>query len=206
MDGRVVWIHALGRIVKDKQGKPKDMYGVTQDITDFKLLEIELITARERAEEATAAKSMFLANMSHEIRTPMNGVIGMTDLALETDLTPKQREYLAKVRTAAGIAARRSSTTSSISRKSRPASSISRTPNFVSMMYSKIVSTVIGAEGPREESRVPNLKATRYPVEPHRRSPATRTDPDQFGKQRGEVHGPGEVLVTVAVEERTTDR
>ena len=105
VDGRVVWIHALGHVVKDQNGKPKDMFGVTQDITDFKLLELQLVGARQKAEEATAAKSMFLANMSHEIRTPMNAIIGMTHLALKTDLTPKQRDYLAKVRIAAGIAA-----------------------------------------------------------------------------------------------------
>ncbi len=102
VDGRVVWIHALGHVVKDEDGKPKDMFGVTQDITDFKMLETEIIAAREKAEEATQAKSMFLANMSHEIRTPMNAIIGMTHLALKTELTPKQRDYLAKVRGAAG--------------------------------------------------------------------------------------------------------
>jgi PAS domain-containing protein len=121
VDERTVWIHALGRVVKDQDGKPKDMYGVTQDITDFKLLGMELVGARQRAEEATAAKSMFLANMSHEIRTPMNAIIGMTHLALKTDLTPKQRDYLAKVRTAAGSLLGVSSMTSSISLRSRPA-------------------------------------------------------------------------------------
>ena len=46
VDGRVVWIHALGHVVKDENGKPNDMFGVTQDITDFKLLEMELVGAK----------------------------------------------------------------------------------------------------------------------------------------------------------------
>jgi PAS domain S-box-containing protein len=73
-----------------------------RDVTVRKQQERQIVEARQRAEEATAAKSMFLANMSHEIRTPMNAIIGMTHLALKTELTAKQRDYLIKVRGAAG--------------------------------------------------------------------------------------------------------
>jgi signal transduction histidine kinase/DNA-binding response OmpR family regulator/HPt (histidine-containing phosphotransfer) domain-containing protein len=88
---------ARGCIERDAQGAVTKVYGVNQDITERKRMEQELLTAKETAEAATRAKSEFLARMSHEIRTPMNAIIGLSRLALQTELTAKQEDYLSKI-------------------------------------------------------------------------------------------------------------
>ena len=87
-DGSLHWVLALGQVTCDEKGNPLRMLGIVMDITVRKVYEQELARAREVAEEAARAKTDFMANMSHEIRTPMNGILGVTDLLLDTNLTP----------------------------------------------------------------------------------------------------------------------
>jgi two-component system, sensor histidine kinase and response regulator len=125
-DGTKRIIKADSTTLRDASGRAVRMVGVNIDITERKQAEdsvrelnaelerrvrertaqledamVALEKARDAAESETRAKSEFLANMSHEIRTPMNAIVGMTHLALRTEMTPKQRDYLSKARMAA---------------------------------------------------------------------------------------------------------
>jgi PAS domain S-box-containing protein len=81
------------------QGKPS-IFGNIHDVGELKKAEEKLRQAQEAAEAASRAKSDFLANMSHEIRTPMNAILGLAHLAINTELTPRQRDYLEKIQAA----------------------------------------------------------------------------------------------------------
>ncbi|MBV9266579.1 MAG: response regulator, partial [Acidobacteriaceae bacterium] len=88
--GRVHWLQCVKSPILDPNGNATQLLCACVDIT-------QLRESKEAAIAANRSKSQFLANMSHEIRTPMNGILGMTELALQTELTSEQREYLEMV-------------------------------------------------------------------------------------------------------------
>ncbi|MCK5334624.1 MAG: response regulator, partial [Gammaproteobacteria bacterium] len=101
-DGKWKWILDVGRVVeRDNSGKAERFIGVHIDISEQKEREKQLLEANSKADAANMAKSDFLANMSHEIRTPMNAIIGMSKLALDGELQPREHNFVSKVNGAA---------------------------------------------------------------------------------------------------------
>ena len=101
-DGSWRWFLVRGAVAaREASGEPARMLVLQRDISQSKAGEADLIAAKEAAESANKARGAFLANMSHEIRTPMNGIIGMTELALDTELDAEQRHYLKTVKSSA---------------------------------------------------------------------------------------------------------
>jgi PAS domain S-box-containing protein len=102
-DGEKIWVLISGAPLYDADDNIIGSVGVHYDISAQKNLQNDLIEARKVAESAQQAEKQFLANMSHEIRTPLNAVIGMTHLLFDTKLSPKQKEYLAILRSSADL-------------------------------------------------------------------------------------------------------
>ena len=95
-DGSLVWVNLTKSLVCGPKGEPKYLAGVIEDVTAKREAQ-DLRRERDMVQAASRAKSQFLANMGHEIRTPMNAVMGLSRLALKTELSPKQRTYLEKI-------------------------------------------------------------------------------------------------------------
>lgn len=90
--GETKWLWERGRGIFDEKGQVQFLEGYIEDITEKKRNEMELIHAKEKAEESDRLKSVFLANISHEIRTPMNGILGFAELLKEPDLSPENHQ------------------------------------------------------------------------------------------------------------------
>jgi signal transduction histidine kinase len=99
-DGHEEILETIRTPMRDAAGRLIGVLGLARDITHMHRLMDDLTAARLEAQRSSRAKSTFLANMSHEIRTPMNAIIGMADLALATELSRKQFNYISKVKVA----------------------------------------------------------------------------------------------------------
>ena len=94
---KTIWVLLNGFPVFNYNGEIIEVVTSFIEITELKMLEIELTKAKNQAESANKAKSNFLMNMSHEIRTPLNGIIGFTDLLMKSNLDKNQLEYMKTV-------------------------------------------------------------------------------------------------------------
>ncbi|MDN4055289.1 MHYT domain-containing protein [Massilia sp. YIM B02763] len=99
-DGSTRWLWENGTGVRNDAGQLEWLDGVIVDITERREMEEALRDAKEKAEQAAAARASFVANMSHEIRTPMNSILGFTDVLLDGELNTDQRRHLDTIRSA----------------------------------------------------------------------------------------------------------
>ena len=189
-DGEFYWGSVSISPLLNEQGVITHFIGVQEDITERKRVEATLRQAKETAEAASRAKGEFLANVSHEIRTPMNAILGMTELTLDTVLTPEQRENLEIVKSA----------TDSL------LSIINDLLDFSKMEAGKLELDPVEFEparrprghagharpaGPREGPRAGLSRRSRGARSAHRRPGAAAPDPRQPGRQRDQVHRAG---------------
>ncbi|MDP5291978.1 CHASE domain-containing protein [Oceanimonas sp. CHS3-5] len=98
--GQIRIMQARAQVVRNAQGVAEQVTGINIDITSQRELETSLRWSKQKADEASQAKSNFLANMSHEIRTPMNAILGMLQLVQKTGLNARQQDYVSKAQSA----------------------------------------------------------------------------------------------------------
>ena len=95
--GDVKWLMISGAPSVNKDGKVTGTVGIHYDITERKHMEVSLLAAQKKAQQAEEQEKAFLARMSHEIRTPLNAIIGMSHLMFDTELSEEQREYMRSI-------------------------------------------------------------------------------------------------------------
>ena len=147
----------------------------------------DLDEEKGKAEEATKAKSDFLANMSHEIRTPMNAVIGLAHLALKTDLSPKQYDYLDKIQSSAQALLGIINDILDFS-KIEAGKLDMETIEFSLDKVMNNIANLIGTKAQEKRVGAAVRHRSRLAAQPHGRPIAPGASAHQSGKQFGQIH------------------